>query len=197
MATRGAKTVDGPGTVSAARAEHDVAESSQLGVPEQLLLSRLSADRAADAGSRARLADRRPAANATQALPSFAQYSSRRRPSALVADVAGARAMFTLVLAARGVIEIIDTVSHPWDRLMETFLLAVLALGFFAAAPRSHDHRSGWLLSGAAASGLAIAGLDGFVGAAITPSLPVTASVVCIVLLLFVSRGAARHRSRH
>jgi hypothetical protein len=95
--------------------------------------------------------------------------------SALVADVAGARAIITLTLAARGLIEIINAVVHPWPRLIETLLLAILALGFLAAATRSHDHRNGWLLSGAVAIGLAIAGLYDFVGAAITLAFPVTA----------------------
>jgi hypothetical protein len=168
-------------------------------VPEQqLIVGRLSADRATDAGSPAGLADRDVAANAT-AVPDFARNNARTAfgVSALVADVAGARAIITLALAARGLIEIIDALSHPWARLMEALLLALLGLGFFAEASRSHDHRSGWLLSGAAALGLAIAGLDDFIGAAIRPAFPVTALVVCIVLLLVVARGAARRRHRH
>jgi hypothetical protein len=200
-------------------------------IPEhQLIPGCASADRAADARSKARLADR----NATRGVPACAGNSPRespqaRRPpssppissnsalclrtsqhrswrrwiaqtefqvSAAVTDVPGARAVITLALAARGLIEIIHALGHPWASLVETLLLAILALGFFAAAPRSHKHRSGWLLSGAIATGLAIARLDDFIGAAITPTFPVTCLVVCIVLLLFAADRPARHRPR-
>jgi hypothetical protein len=71
-------------------------------------------------------------------------------------DTASLRAVCTLVLAARGLIEIINALGHPWAQAIKTLVLAALGLGFFAAAQRSHDHRVGWLLSSAATTGLAI-----------------------------------------
>jgi hypothetical protein len=77
--------------------------------------------------------------------------------TALTAETASPRAILTLALAARGLIEIINALGHPWAQLLETVLLAALALGCFAAAQHSRQHRNGWLLSSAAATGLAIA----------------------------------------
>jgi hypothetical protein len=88
--------------------------------------------------------------------------------SAITADAVTARATLTLALAARGLIEIINALGHPWARLVETLLLALLAMGFILAARRSHDHRGGWLLSGAVAIGLATTTAYHFIMTAIT-----------------------------
>src|SRR5215212_3041895 len=158
----------------------------------KLTPGRLSADPAAAARSNARVAG----PNATRGAPA----TWRRRiagagvqASAVVDDVPGARAIITVALAARGLVEIFDAIGRPWTSLVEALLLATLALGFFAAPPRSHRHRSGWLLSGSVATGLAIARLYDFIGDAVTPAFPVTCLVICIVLLLFVTRRAVLH----
>jgi hypothetical protein len=137
----------------------------------------------------------------TSRLP---QRRSRRRwtahaalpASVLAADVATARGIFTLALAARGVIEVIDALGHPWVGLVRTVLLTVLALGLFTAARRSCEHRGLWLFSVPVAAGLAIASFYDLIGAAITPAGPAVILVVCIVLVLVTTRDAGRHR-RH
>jgi hypothetical protein len=116
------------------------------------------------------------------------------RTRVLTIDVASARAMFTLTLAARGLLEIINAVGRPWASVVKTLLLAVLAVGFFAAAQRSQNHRGGWLLSGSAAVGLTIASLYDVIAAAIAPTVPASALVVGIV---FAAGGAACHGPRH
>ncbi len=129
--------------------------------------------------------------------PGLSQHWSRlrwtdhtaSRTLATSAGVATVRTIFTLTLAARGLIEIVNAVGHPWDWLVRTLVLAVLALGFSAVAQRSHDHRCGWLLSSAAAVGLAIASLYDFTAAAVTPAAAATVLVACIVLLLATMRG--------
>jgi hypothetical protein len=74
-----------------------------------------------------------------------------------ITDAATARAGLTLALAARGLVEIINVLGYPWSRLVGTLLAALLAVGFVVAARRSHEHRGGWLLSGAIAIGLTAA----------------------------------------
>src|SRR4051794_17742610 len=104
----------------------------------KLIPGRLSADRVAEAGSNARVADR----PATRGAPaSWRRWIAQAgvRVSALVGDVPGARAIITLALAVRGLIEIVDAIGRPWTSLVETLLLATLALGFFAAAPHSRE----------------------------------------------------------
>lgn len=131
--------------------------------------------------------------------PGLSQHWSRlrwtghtaRRALATGAGVATVRTIFTLTLAARGLIEIVNAVGHPWDWLVKTLVLAVLALGFLAVAQRSRGHRYGWLLSGAAAAGLALASLYDFTAAAVTPGAGATALLACIVLLLATTRGRA------
>jgi peptidoglycan/LPS O-acetylase OafA/YrhL len=115
--------------------------------------------------------------------------------SDLSADIANARTILALTLAARGLIEIIDALGNPWARLTKGLLLAALALGVLTAARRSHDRRAGRLLCAVAAL-LAIGALYDMIAAAITPALPATAAIVYVVLLLVIARGAARHRSR-
>jgi peptidoglycan/LPS O-acetylase OafA/YrhL len=126
-----------------------------------------------------------------------ARTAVRARLHTLAADAAGTRAILTLALASRGVGEAVDAIGHPWARLVETLLLAILALGFFAAARRCHEHRGGWLLSGAAAGGLAIASCYEVIASAPTSAMPAAALAVCIVLVLLVTSGAARRRLRH
>jgi peptidoglycan/LPS O-acetylase OafA/YrhL len=116
--------------------------------------------------------------------------------SARAADVGSVRAIFILALAARGLIEIINALGHPWAQLTRTLLLAAFALGLFTVAQRSHDRRSGWLLSGAVAVGLAIASLYDFMAVASAPAVRPAALVVCVVLVLFITCGTARRR-RH
>jgi peptidoglycan/LPS O-acetylase OafA/YrhL len=91
----------------------------------------------------------------------------------------------------------VDAIGDPWARLVETLLLAILALGFFAAARRCHEHRGGWLLSGAAAGGLAIAAGYEVIAPALAPAMPAAAFAVCVVLVLLITAGVARRRPRH
>jgi hypothetical protein len=111
------------------------------------------------------------------------------RALATGAGVATVRTIFTLTLAARGLIVIVNAVGHPWDWLVRTLVLAVLALGCFAVAQRSGRHRCGWLLSGGAAAGLAIASFYDFTAATVTPAAATTVLVACIVLLAAGTRG--------
>jgi peptidoglycan/LPS O-acetylase OafA/YrhL len=126
-----------------------------------------------------------------------ARAAVRARLHTLAADAAGTRAILTLALAARGVGEAVDAIGDPWARLVETLLLAILALGFFAAARRCHEHRGGWLLSGAAAGGLAIAAGYEVIAPALAPAMPAAAFAVCVVLVLLITAGVARRRPRH
>jgi ABC-type transport system involved in cytochrome bd biosynthesis fused ATPase/permease subunit len=68
-------------------------------------------------------------------------------------------------------------------------LLTALALGFFAAARHSRDHRSGWLLSSAAATGLAVAPLYKLIAAANTAAIT-AAALACFVIVLVITRVA-------
>jgi hypothetical protein len=115
-------------------------------------------------------------------------------PTTLNAHATSARAILTLALGARGVMEIVDSLDSPWRGLVETLLLALLALGFFAAAQRSYDQHVGWLLSGSIAAGLAASAFYNFINAGATSAAPAAASGAFIAIFLFVVRG--RHPIR-
>jgi hypothetical protein len=97
--------------------------------------------------------------------PRFLNHRSRSRLivgtglllTTLSPRAANARATLTLALAALGLVDVVDGLSVPWGSLIASALLALLAFGFFFAAKRSQDKRTGWLLSGSVATGLAIA----------------------------------------
>jgi hypothetical protein len=78
------------------------------------------------------------------------------RSPVLAPRAASARAAVTLALGAYGLVHVVEGLGAPWAWLVQTLVLAPVALGLFVAAQRSHDHRLGWLLSGAVAAGLAI-----------------------------------------
>jgi hypothetical protein len=111
-----------------------------------------------------------------------------KRPTILAPRAASARATVTLALGAYGLITVVEHLGAPWAWLVETLALTLLAVGFFVAARRSQDHRLGWLLSGAAAGGLAITAFSSLIDA--TPALPLAAVLVCIAIALFAARGA-------
>jgi hypothetical protein len=99
----------------------------------------------------------------------------------------------TLVLGVYGLVNVVEDLGDPWAGLVQTLVLALLAVGFFVAAARSHDHRLGWLLSGSVAAGLAITAFSNLIDAA--PALPLAGVLVCIAILLFAARGAQRRRA--
>jgi hypothetical protein len=101
------------------------------------------------------------------------------------------RTILTLALAARGLIDVVDGLARPWDRLVVTLLLALLTLGFLAGARRSGDRRLSWLLSAAIAAGLSIAAFYDLMATA----APATCFMVLVTLALLVARGA-RGRAR-
>jgi hypothetical protein len=82
----------------------------------------------------------------------------------------------------------------PWRWLIESQLLALLALGFFAAAQRAPDKCFSWLLSSCVALGLALAAFYNFIATASTRAIP--AAGIVVVISLFVARGAIRRRAR-
>jgi hypothetical protein len=111
-----------------------------------------------------------------------------------VAQPSTIKAMVMLALGIRGLGEIIDVVGGPWRHLVEAFLLALLALAFFAAAARSCVRRFSWLLSANVAVGLAIAAGSSFVGTASTGAVAETVVVVLLGILLAFACGWARSR---
>ena len=115
------------------------------------------------------------------------------RPTVLAPRAASARAAVTLVLGVYGLANVVEDLGDPWAGLVQTLVLALLAVGFFVAAARSHDHRLGWLLSGSVAAGLAITAFSNLIDAA--PALPLAGVLVCIAILLFAARGAQRRRA--
>jgi hypothetical protein len=110
--------------------------------------------------------------------------------SPLAAHATSARAGLTVALGAYGLVDVVEDLGAPWTWLVQTLVLALLALGFVVAAQRSPDHRPGWLLSGAVAVGLAITAFYKVIDAAATPALPLAGLLVCIAILVFVVRGA-------
>lgn len=125
-----------------------------------------------------------------------ARYRSTGRTPArrtvITAHAANARATATLALAAYGLVTVVERLGAPWAWLVQTLVLALLALGFVVMARRSHDHRAGWLLSGSVALGLAIAAFSNAIGAGATPALPLAVLLVCVATLLFVVYCARR-----
>jgi hypothetical protein len=119
-----------------------------------------------------------------------------RTPAPPAAHATGARATVTLALGAYGLIDVVEDLGSPWTGLVQTLVLAALALAFFIAAQRSHDHRVGWLLSGSAALGLAITAFSNVIDATATRVLPLAGLLVCIAILPFVIPGAQQRPHR-
>lgn len=88
-----------------------------------------------------------------------------------------------------------DGLLVPWRWLVESQLLALLALGFSVAAQRVPDKRFGWMLSSCVALGLAIAAFYNFIATAGTRAVPAGVAVF-ISSLLFVARRATHSRVR-
>jgi hypothetical protein len=97
---------------------------------------------------------------------------------------ANARAILTLILAALGLIDVIDKLGAPWS--------ALLTRALFAAARHAHAKRVPWLLSASLSAGLAIAGLYNLVNRAPAAA----AAAVAFVATMLLMRGAARRRPR-
>jgi xanthosine utilization system XapX-like protein len=116
--------------------------------------------------------------------------------AAPTAHGASARTTLVLALGAYGLIDVVEDLGAPWAWLVQTLVLALLAVGFFVAAQRSHDHRVGWLLSSSVAAGLAVAAFYSLVDSAATPALPVAGLLVGIAIVLFVAHGVSRGRPR-
>jgi hypothetical protein len=115
------------------------------------------------------------------------------RPAVLAPRAASARATVTLALGAYGLATVVEDLGAPWAWLVQTLVLALLAVGFFVASRRSQDHRLGWLLSFSVAGGLAITAFSNVIDAA--PALPLAGVLVCVAIALFAARGAQqRHR---
>jgi hypothetical protein len=89
-----------------------------------------------------------------------------------------------------------DGILVPWRWLVESQLLALLALGFFVAAQRVPDRWFGWLLSSCVALGLAIAAFYNFIATTSTNTLPAAGVVVFISIWLFVVRRVTHPRAR-
>jgi hypothetical protein len=123
------------------------------------------------------------------------QSTGRRpaRPAVLAPRAASARATVTLALGAYGLVDVVEDLGDPWAWLVQTLVLALLAMGFLVAAARSRDHRLGLLLSGCVAAGLAITAFSNVIDAA--PALPLAGVLVCIAIPLFAARGAQRRRT--
>jgi hypothetical protein len=107
---------------------------------------------------------------------------------------ANVRATLTLALAALGLVDVVDRLSVPWGSLIASALLALLAFGFFFAAKRSQDKRTGWLLSGSVATGLAIADSYNLINA--MPAAPAAGAVLSIAIMLIVVRSVAQRHLR-
>jgi hypothetical protein len=105
---------------------------------------------------------------------------------------ANARAILTLILAALGLIDVIDKLGAPWSALITTLLQALLTRALFAAARHAHAKRVPWLLSASLSAGLAIAGLYNLVNRAPAAA----AAAVAFVATMLLMRGAARRRPR-
>jgi hypothetical protein len=116
-------------------------------------------------------------------------------PAAGLGHATSARAILTLALGAYGLVHVVEDLGSPWASIVQTLVLTVLALSFFVAAQRTHDHRAGWLLSGSVIAGLAIAAVYNAVDATATVALPAAGVLVGAVIALFVVRGA-RQRPR-
>jgi hypothetical protein len=118
------------------------------------------------------------------------------RPTVLAPRPASARATVTLALGAYGLLDAVERLGGPWAGMVQTLLLALLAVGFLVAAQHSADHRLGWLLSGAVAVGLAIAAFSSAIDAAATPALPLAGAVVCLAIAVIVARGIQQRLQR-
>jgi hypothetical protein len=134
--------------------------------------------------------------------PRFLYHRSRSRLivgtalllTALSPRASNARATLTLALAALGLIDVVDRVSVPWRSLIASAVLALLAFSFFFAAKHSQDNRTGWLLSGSVATGLAIADSYNLINA--MPAAPAAGAFVSIAIILAVVRSATQQRPR-
>ncbi len=100
-------------------------------------------------------------------------------------------------MAAIGLLNAIDSLGVPWDSLLTTLLMALLALAFFAAAQRSHDKRMGWLLSASVATGLTIAYFYTLINTAAAAAGAAAVLIAFIAVLPFVVRDPTRLRPRH
>lgn len=89
-----------------------------------------------------------------------------------------------------------DGLPVPWRWLVESQLLALLALGFLVGAQRVPDKYFGWLLSSCVALGLAIAAFYNFITAAGARAIPAAGVVVFVSILLFAARRATHPRAR-
>lgn len=89
-----------------------------------------------------------------------------------------------------------DGTRAPWWWLVESQLLALLALGFFVAAQRAHDKLFGWLLSSCVALGLAIASLYNFIVAVDTFAASAAGVFVFVAIELFAVRRATQPHAR-
>jgi hypothetical protein len=118
------------------------------------------------------------------------------RPIVLAPRAASARATVTLALGVYGLLNVVEDLGGPWAGMVQTLLLALLAVGFFVAAQHSADHRLGWLLSGAVAVGLAIAAFSSAIDAAAIPALPLAGAVVCLAIVVFVAHSAQQRLQR-
>jgi hypothetical protein len=120
-------------------------------------------------------------------------------PSApLTALAENARTIVLLALAAYGLVHVVEELGAPWAGLVQTLVLALIALGFLVAARRSHDHRFGWLLSSCVAVGLAIAAFSTTIDGPAPPALllPAAGALACIALSLLVVRRVQRRSHR-
>jgi hypothetical protein len=99
--------------------------------------------------------------------------------------------MLTLASGMCGVLGVAGGLERSERWLLESVLLAVLAIRFLAAA-RCAGNRFGWLLSGSVAAGLAIAATCNLIGATTTPALPVAGVVIFIAAMLLFARAVTR-----
>ena len=120
------------------------------------------------------------------------------RPALLAPLAENARTIALLALAAYGLVHVVGELGAPWAGLVQTLVLALIALGFFVAARRSDDHRFGWLLSSCVALGLAIAAFSTTIDGATPPALllPLAGALACIALPPLVVRRVQRRSHR-
>ena len=86
-----------------------------------------------------------------------------------------------------------DGFHLPWYWLLESQLMALLALAFFIAAQHDCDKCFGWLLSSCVALGLAIAALYNFITAVDIVAISIAGVVWLISVGLFVVRQPLSH----
>ena len=89
-----------------------------------------------------------------------------------------------------------DGLHVPWYWLVESQVMALLAVAFFVAAQHARARFFGWLLSSCVALGFAIAALYNFIASVGTVAISVAGVAWFISIGLLVVRQATQPRER-